>query len=68
MGSFLDVLEVRRRQLPFASATLLARLREIGGMEYLQPFSFVFVGDEREHLQPFSLVLCGRGSICFISL
>lgn len=26
MESFLDVLEVRRRQLSFASATLLARL------------------------------------------
>ena len=26
LESFLDVLEVRRRQLPFASATLLARL------------------------------------------
>lgn len=26
VGNFLDVLEVRRRQLPFASATLLARL------------------------------------------
>lgn len=26
LESFLDVLEVRRRQLPFTSATLLARL------------------------------------------
>ena len=30
MGSLLDVLEVRRRQLSFASATLLARLGDEG--------------------------------------
>ena len=69
MGNFLDVLEVRRRQLSFASATLLARLREIGEMEYLQPFSLVLVmRGYIFNLSHSSWLGKMIGCICFISL
>ena len=54
MGNFLDVLEVRRRQLPFASATLLARLVDERGKGASALESFLDVLEVRRRQLPFA--------------
>ena len=54
MGSFLDVLKVRRRQLSFASATLLARLGDERGKGASAVRSFLDVLEVRRRQLPFA--------------